>query len=303
MSIPQAVDLFAGAGGMSEGLTAAGIHILQGFDNWQPAIDTYNANHAHGATMLDLGDLDATLDALRPYFENASPMIVGGPPCQDFSSAGKRNEGARANLTETFASVVAELRPPVMVMENVARAASSDAFGRAVATLEHAGYEVRWAVLDASRCGVPQARKRLFTIASKTPDVAERVIERATMLQAPKPMTVRDLFGDGLGIDAYYRHPRSYARRAVFSIDEPSPTIRGVNRPIPPGYTPHPGDAAPIETVRPLTTRERASIQTFPDTYKFHGSRTDIEQMIGNAVPVHLARHIGAAVFSVLETR
>ena len=108
-------------------------------------------------------------------------------------------------------------------------------------------------------------------------------------------------FGDSLGTEHYYRHPRSYARRGVFSIDEPSPTIRGVNRPIPPGYAGHPGDSAPIEHARPLTTAERAAVQTFPADYEFCGPATAREQMIGNAVPPRLAEYVANAVSGVLD--
>ena len=70
----------------------------------------------------------------------------------------------------------------------------------------------------------------------------------------------------------YYRHPRNYTRRAVFSIDEPSPTIRGVNRPIPKGYKGNRNDASKINgNVRSLTTRERSLIQTFPDDFVWVG--------------------------------
>ena len=83
-------------------------------------------------------------------------------------------------------------------------------------------------------------------------------------------MIVREYMKDELDIDYYYRHPRNYSRRAIFSVDEPSPTVRGVNRPIPESYQKHRGDAAdPSENVRPLTTIERARIQTFPDNFKF----------------------------------
>ena len=76
-----------------------------------------------------------------------------------------------------------------------------------------------------------------------------------------KPMTIRDYFGSSLGVENYYRHPRNYNRRAVYSIDEPSPTIRGLNRPIPKGYKGHKNDTSPLnEKVRPLTTQERAWI-------------------------------------------
>ncbi len=121
------------------------------------------------------------------------------------------------------------------------------------------------------------------------------IIELYRANQAHAPMTVRDYFGAELKIDYYYRHPRSYARRGVFSVDEPSPTIRGVNRPIPQGYPGHAGDAAPITTpgLRQLTTRERSRIQTFPPHWDLCGNKSDIEQIIGNAVPCALGDFIG----------
>ena len=73
-----------------------------------------------------------------------------------------------------------------------------------------------------------------------------------------------------------------------------SPTVRGVNRPIPATYQIHPGDATDdLSRVRPLTTLERARIQTFPREFAFEGSKTDLEQIIGNAVPVELAAYVG----------
>jgi DNA (cytosine-5)-methyltransferase 1 len=106
-------------------------------------------------------------------------------------------------------------------------------------------------------------------------------------------MTLRKYFRNRLPFEHYYRHPRSYARRGVFSVDEPSPTIRGVNRPIPRGYPGHEGDTVAIsESLRSLTTQERARIQTFPATFKLPGSKTDVEQVLGNAVPVKLAEYV-----------
>ena len=111
-------------------------------------------------------------------------------------------------------------------------------------------------------------------------------------------MTIRDYLGDSLGLDYYYRHPRNYSRRGVFSIDEPSPTVRGVNRPLPPGYKKHSGDPININLsdIRPLTTIERSYLQTFPDTFKFEGTKTNLEQMIGNAVPVNLAEFVAKGI-------
>ncbi len=118
---------------------------------------------------------------------------------------------------------------------------------------------------------------------------------------APKPMTMADYFGDSLGIAYYYRHPRSYARRGIFSMEEPSPTIRGVNRPIPGGYQLHHND--PVTTlagVRPLTTKERSLVQTFPERFKFEGTRTVLEQVIGNAVPVKLASYVARVLLAYM---
>lgn len=117
-------------------------------------------------------------------------------------------------------------------------------------------------------------------------------------------MTVREYLGDAFNLEFYYRHPRSYARRAVFSVDEPSPTIRGVNRPIPSTYQLHPGDpVTSLEGLRPLTTLERARLQTFPANFMFTGGKTDLEQQIGNAVPVRLATYVAGRILEFVRGR
>lgn len=156
-------------------------------------------------------------------------------------------------------------------------------------------------VLDASLCGVPQKRKRFILIGAQGEEdgFMDGIL---TDNLAERPMTVADYLGDSLGVEYYYRHPRSYARRGIFSIHEPSPTIRGVNRPIPQGYQlKHNDPVKSIEGVRPLTTLERSYIQTFPKTFRFLGSKTEIEQMIGNAVPVNLGRYVALSIKQYME--
>lgn len=295
--LPPILDLFAGCGGLSMGFQLAHFNVIQGFDNWPCAVDTYNANFNHPAELLDLSDVATTMERLEPFFEQEPlPAIIGGPPCQDFSSAGKRTEGARADLTEKYADLIAHYQPPFFVMENVARAATAGAYNRALDTMRNSGYFVSKIVLNASRCNVPQNRKRLIAFGTHSEGLTARILQLLQDNQKEHPMTLRDFFGNRLGVDHYYRHPRSYARRGVFSIDEPSPTIRGVNRPIPAGYPGHPGDSAPVTEARPLTTVERAEIQTFPREFVWVGSRTNTEQMIGNAVPVRLGKFIADAI-------
>src|SRR5699024_9439296 len=224
--LPQVVDLFSGCGGLALGFQFAGFDVIHGFDNWQCAVDTYTANLGHDGTLLDLSDVQETIRVLTPIFAAAenTPAIIGGPPCQDFSSAGKRVEGQRADLTEKYASVVSYFKPPFFVMENVARAKGAGAYQRALNTLRSSGYFVDTIVLNADRCGVPQTRKRLIAVGSKDKATIEHVMDLLTENQSNEPMTLRDYFGDRLGTDHYYRHPRSYARRGVFSVDDPSPT-------------------------------------------------------------------------------
>ena len=186
-------------------------------------------------------------------------------------------------------------------MENVARAQSSHAYAVAREIFKTAGYGLTEQVLTASFCGVPQSRKRFFCIgALGEPDgfLDYRLLGKLS----DREMTIRDYLGDELGTEYYYRHPRNYSRRAIYSIDEPAPTMRGVNRPIPKGYPGHPKDACSVnDSVRPLSTYERARIQTFPADYRWIGSKTDQEQMIGNAVPVNLGKYVAEALLDYLN--
>jgi DNA (cytosine-5)-methyltransferase 1 len=155
-------------------------------------------------------------------------MIIGGPPCQDFSSAGKRDETlGRADLTISYANIVASSKPEWFVMENVERIIKSRILKEAIQIFKKAGYGISYQVLDASFCGVPQSRKRFFLIGHRySPDNFLNSYLAKNL--SSKPMTLFDYFGNSFGIEYYYRHPRSYARRGVFSIYEPSPTIRRV---------------------------------------------------------------------------
>lgn len=288
------IDLFSGCGGLSLGFQNVGFEIVGAYDNWQPAINVYRSNFKHEVCLCDL----AALNGNFKFFEEINPdMIIGGPPCQDFSSAGRRNENlGRGDLTITFAEIVTAIKPQWFVMENVDRFTKSNKYKETRLIFKAAGYGLSEKIFNASLCGVPQIRKRFFWVGELNgkDNNLEPYFEAKL---ADKLMTIREYLGDSLGIQFYYRHPRSYKRRGVFSIDEPSPTVRGVNRPIPKTYKAHPGDLAPISSdVRPLTTIERSYIQTFPKDFVFEGSKTDLEQMIGNAVPVKLAEYVAQCI-------
>lgn len=290
----RTVDLFCGCGGVSLGFINAGFDVVAAFDYWDEAIEVYKANFMHSVLKQNLMDINTAVEMVGKY---KPEMIIGGPPCQDFSSAGKRNEdNGRGNLTVAFAHIVSAVHPKWFVMENVARITKTKKLIDARAVFKAAGYGLTQVVLDASLCGVPQKRKRFFMI-GKLDESDDFIIPEMIENLAYKPMSVADYFGGSLDIKYYYRHPRSYVRRGIFSVDEPSPTIRGVNRPMPKGYELRPNDPVTSKVgIRSLTTEERSLIQTFPRDFVFLGSKTAREQMIGNAVPVNLAKYVGNAI-------
>lgn len=274
------------------GFEQAGIDVVAAFDNWKPAADIYRANFEHPMHEKDLCDEDAVevIKALKP------DVLMGGPPCQDYSIAGKREAGERANLTIRFAEIVCGVKPKWVVFENVYNIERFGTLPVMKAMLSEAGYGLTARILDASRCGVPQARKRFILVGHLGAEngFLDEALEAGL---AEKQLTVRDYLGDKLGTQYYYMHPRSYARRGVFSVDEPSATIRGINRPIPENYRRHHGDAAAIEDgVRALTAKERSYLQSFPESFKFEGAKTSVELAIGNAVPPALAKYVATCI-------
>lgn len=290
----RVVDLFCGCGGLSLGFIKGGMHVVAAMDNWTEALKVYRNNFQHPALQFDLMNVNESAAEIQKYKPD---MIIGGPPCQDFSSAGKRNENnGRGDLTVAYANIIAKVNPEWFVMENVERILKTQKLQDAISIFKDAGYGITYTVLNAALCGVPQKRKRFVLIGKKAAN--DDFIKDILLAGLTKhEMTVAEYFGDKLDIKFYYRHPRSYLRRGIFSTDEPSATIRGVNRPMPQGYELHSGDPVKsLEGIRALTTRERSMIQTFPETFKFEGTKTNVEQMIGNAVPVNLGLYIANAI-------
>ncbi|MBC6409539.1 MAG: DNA cytosine methyltransferase [Ekhidna sp.] len=296
----RTVDLFSGCGGMSLGFQNAGYEIVAAFDNWKPAVEVYKDNFDHPIFDVDLGNEEG-----KELIKELNPnLIIGGPPCQDFSSAGKRDDTlGRADLTISYTEIVSTVKPQYFVMENVERIKKSRILREAIKVLKREGYGISMDILDASYCDVPQARKRFFMVGSLDEN-DDFLLPYFSKNLAKEPMTIFDYLGNSLGVEHYYRHPRSYKRRGVFSIYEPSPTIRGVNRPIPAGYPKHPGDTDDVsENVRPLTTVERSYMQTFPEDFVFKGSKTNLEQIIGNAVPVKLGEFVARALREYIDDK
>ena len=134
-------------------------------------------------------DVDSSCEIIKLYNPD---IIIGGPPCQDFSSAGKRDEdNGRGDLTIAFARIVASVKPKWFVMENVSRILKTNKLVDAKQIFKEAGYGLTQTILDSSLCGVPQKRKRFVLIGrlSSEDDFMQFHIARNL---SEKPLTIYD---------------------------------------------------------------------------------------------------------------
>ncbi|MBA7587210.1 hypothetical protein ES708_29228 [subsurface metagenome] len=167
------IDLFAGGGGLSVGFLKAGFEVVLGLDNWRPAKVTFEYNHP-GSTFLLRDAHDITGDEiLRAARVVEVDVLLGGPPCQGFSTAGKRAlDDPRNALVRQFLRLVAELHPKFVVMENVEGFVSfvgGRLVDEVVEVMGSMGYKSWQRVLQAADYGVPQKRKRFFLVATPLP--------------------------------------------------------------------------------------------------------------------------------------
>ena len=158
---PQArvIDLFCGAGGLSLGLQQAGFSMVAAYDQWAAAAATYRAN---------LGDHVHEVEISESMILPECDIIVGGPPCQGFSSAGmRRHDDHRNSLIGVYARLIARSRPRAFIFENVEGFLTSAAGRHVFELLEpliEAGYRIHLRKINAANYGVPQHRKRIVAI-------------------------------------------------------------------------------------------------------------------------------------------
>jgi DNA (cytosine-5)-methyltransferase 1 len=167
-SSPRFLDLFCGIGGLSLGLERAGFEPVGGIDLWEEARATFERNHPACRFLLADVTKTAVADIERQFGVRAADIdiVAGGPPCQGFSTVGKRNAAdPRNGLWRRFRDLVAEVRPAYVLIENVegmlvmqsgkVRDAVLDSFAEI-------GYHMKCKLLRAADYGVPQLRKRAF---------------------------------------------------------------------------------------------------------------------------------------------
>lgn len=180
---PKVVDLFCGCGGLSQGFNDAGYDIILGIDKWQDAIETFNFNHKNSnGIVADLLTLSPETVYKNERIDNVD-VIIGGPPCQGFSIAGKRIvDDERNQLYKSFLHYVEFFKPRAFLMENVPNIMSIGKGAikeQIIIDFEKIGYKISNKILLASDYGVPQNRKRAFFVG----------LSDGSIFDFPKPTT------------------------------------------------------------------------------------------------------------------
>lgn len=167
----KAIDLFCGCGGIGLGLKNAGFDVVYANDVNEDALKTYSANFKE--TLVECGDITKInpLDVKKKIKNQKIDLIVAGPPCQGFSTSGKRNPNdPRNKLFKQLIKFVNVFQPNAFIMENVnglLNMQDGNIFNRIKKSFEDVGYNVHHDVLTASDFGVPQNRKRVFIIGTQ----------------------------------------------------------------------------------------------------------------------------------------
>lgn len=332
----RSIELFAGAGGLALGFEKAGFEaqLLNEID--KHACATLRKNRPFWNVVEgSISNID-----FKPY-HNRVDLVAGGFPCQAFSYAGKKMgfDDARGTLFYEFARCIKEVNPPVFIAENV-RGLEAHDNGRTLDTIKNIidelGYElIEPRVLKAIFYQVPQKRERLFLIGIKKefsdyvdffqwPSPYKRIMTLRDALKAGKlystdvpeskgqayPARKKEIM-DHVPPGGYWRDlpdelQKEYMQKSYYlsggktgmarrlSWDEPSLTL-----------TCSPAqkqtERCHPEETRPLSTREYARIQTFPDDWEFAGSTSSVYKQIGNAVPVNLAYAVARSLIRLFN--
>ncbi len=319
------IDICAGGGGLSLGLMKAGFNPILMIDNDKNCVKTLQINHPN----IDIIQNNFIKHDYSNYKD--IDLLVGGVPCQSFSQSGKRKglDDPRGELIFKFIDIINEIKPKVFLIENVKELLThnkGETFKSIVKYIkENEEYEIHYKCLNTMYYNVPQKRERLMIIGIHKnmnkkyefpKENKENKILKDVLNDVPESLgykysqTKLNLYKyipqGGCWINLPKELQEQYLGKSYLSgggkrgilyrlsLDKPSltllcsPSQKQTER------------CHPTED-RPLTIREYARIQTFPDDYKFYGSINTQYKQIGNAVPVNLAKEIGYSIVDFLN--
>jgi len=300
---PTVISTFAGCGGSSLGYKWAGFRELLAIDFEKNACDTFRANFDSPMWQRDINTVSGQeiLDFCK-IKKGDLDLLDGSPPCQGFSTAGKRQvSDSRNDLSYEFIRLINELQPKVFVMENVSgmvKGKMKGQFNEILKAMKATGYNVKAKLMNAMWYEVPQSRERLIFIGVR-PDLNKEP-------SYPKPMdkviTVREAFQNldlntkGLGLTPLYEsYWHSTAQGG--SIGKIKSAKKLKNNRVAYSLVKSEGNGGlyhPTEC-RKLHDKELKRLCSFPVDFKF-GTRKALQEELGNAVMpkmmYHIARHI-----------
>jgi DNA (cytosine-5)-methyltransferase 1 len=323
----RGLDLFAGAGGLTLGMKAAGVETVAAVEIEPYRVATFRT-HTPRAEIIN----DDIQNVGFAEYRGRVELVYGGPPCQPFSSGGLRKASDdKRDMIPAFLRVVREVEPEAFLMENVPGLATGDRMeylSRIIVDLTELGFRLSWQVVNAADHGVPQKRRRLFVVGLR-----HRTFRFPTPTHGPERahpfVAVRDVLPDP---DVSIGEPNPAKVFFAKNPDlRPSPydghVFNGGGRPIDPsrpchtilasagGNKTHFFDtlglvpeyhahlmaggkpkAGTLDGGRRLTVEESAAIQTFPRSVEFSGPRSSRYHQVGDAVPPRLAEALGRAL-------
>lgn len=337
----QAIDLFSGAGGLHIGFEREGFNIKLCVDNDSLVQKTHKRNFPNipmihrDINLVSSEELSSYLD------EGCADIVIGGPPCQGFSTIGKRvssdpekrsEKDPRNELVLSYARIIKALKPKFIVMENVKGILTLDGgsyLKNVLQILRHAGYRVNYKLINMADYGVPEIRERVIIIGNRIglpvsfpkPDHSND-----PKSGLPKWENCWDVISDleKLPDNPAFNHvalkhtEKIIARYKLIPEGGRLPeaelpeelyrknfgnTYKRLSR-TKPALTMVPGnDAFPIHPTlnRSLTVREAARIQTFPDTMVFEGNRRQQGHQVGNAVPPLFSQKLASFIRGEIE--
>lgn len=331
------IDLFSGAGGLLRGFLNEDFNPSFSLEFWKPAIETHELNYPF-VPLWDCDIRSVSNEKLSEYRHKVD-VVVGGPPCQGFSTIGKRIvKDPRNELVFEFIRFVNQIQPKIFLMENVRGLLST---GNGVVKkaiekeFESIGYNIISSVLCAADYGVPQKRYRLFFLGTRK-DLKVNPSFPTPTTTADKYAKVGDAIMDLVGKEDKFpnhiplKHNAIVTERFKYIAEGSGIPAEGLPKNVSkgsrsdfmnneiknfshvykrlhrnfPATTMVPGhNAFPLHPTenRSLTVREAARIQTFPDDVIFCGSRQNQCIQVGNAVPVKLAEVLANHIKKLLD--
>lgn len=298
-----AIDLFAGMGGNTEGAKMAGIHTLWAANHWRAAVDAHTENHpetAHACQDLHQADWRAV---------PAHDLLMASPSCTGHTPARGKDRPHHDAARSTAWAVVSAAechRPPFVLVENVPAFASWELYPAWCAAMTALGYALSPIILDAADCGVPQHRKRLFVVGTRSKHPVELAPEVRPMATAASFIDFDD--GAWTSVERPGRSARTLERiragRAAYGDRFVMPyygsgsglTGRSLNRPIGTITTRARWAVVDGGRMRMLTKRESTLAMGFPVDYHLPDDLRLSIFMLGNANPPPMARTVIEAI-------